>query len=83
MVIIGVIVLVAAVVVGVAAATSDGAALDVPGVIRVFGYDLHGSIGSVFLYGIAVGAVAMLGLALIAAGSGRLRRRGRASATDR
>ena len=37
--------------------------------IRVFGYHLTGSTGTLFLFGIAVGAVASLGLCLLLAGA--------------
>jgi membrane protein implicated in regulation of membrane protease activity len=37
----------------------------------IFGYRVHGSSGRLFLYGAAVGAVAMLGLNMLLAGLGR------------
>jgi hypothetical protein len=37
----------------------------------IFGYRVHGSSGRLFLYGAAIGAVAMLGLNMLLAGLGR------------
>jgi hypothetical protein len=45
----------------------------------VLGYHVTGSTGTVFLCGTAVGALAMLGLSLLAAGAGRSSRRGLAA----
>ncbi|MBV7700702.1 hypothetical protein [Streptomyces sp. TRM70350] len=55
-VILGLIILVAAVVVGVAAVvTNSGIAHEVTGGFSVFGFDVTGSTGTLFLYGIVVG----------------------------
>ena len=43
----------------------------------VFGYHVTGSTGTLFLYGIVVGALGMLGLSLLLAGARRTSRRGR------
>ena len=43
----------------------------------VFGYHVTGSKGTLFLYGIVVGALAMAGLSLLLAGARRTSRRGR------
>ena len=43
----------------------------------VFGYHVTGSTGTLFLYGIVVGALAVLGLSLLLAGARRTSRRGR------
>jgi hypothetical protein len=43
----------------------------------VFGYHVTGSTGTLFLYGIVVGALALLGLSLLLAGARRTSRRGR------
>jgi hypothetical protein len=43
----------------------------------VFGYHVTGSTGTLFLYGIVTGALAMLGLSLLLAGARRASRRGR------
>ena len=45
----------------------------------VFGYHVTGSTGALFLYGIVVGAAAMLGLGLLLAGARRTSRRGHAA----
>jgi len=76
-IIIGLVVLVAAVVVGVAGVLSNagsGHALTHP--FSVFGYHVTGSTGALFLYGIVVGAVALAGLSLLLAGARRTSRRG-------
>jgi hypothetical protein len=77
-VILGLIILVAAVVVGVAGVLGNG---DVHGLAHgfsVLGYHVTGS-GTVFLYGIVVGAVALFGLWLLLAGARRTSRRGSAA----
>jgi uncharacterized membrane protein YciS (DUF1049 family) len=79
-VIIGLIILVAAVVVGVAGVLSNagsGHALNQG--FAVFGYHVTGSTGTLFLYGIVVGAVAILGLSLLLAGARRTTQRGSAA----
>ena len=43
----------------------------------MFGYHVTGSTGTLFLYGIVVGALALLGLSLLLAGARRTSRRGR------
>jgi hypothetical protein len=43
----------------------------------VFGYHVTGSTGTLFLYGIVVGALALAGLSLLLAGARRTSRRGR------
>ena len=68
-IIIGLVVLVAAVVVGVAGVLSNdggGHALTHP--FPVFGYYVTGSTGQLFLYGIVVGVIALAGLSLLFAG---------------
>jgi hypothetical protein len=77
-IIIGLVILVAAVVAGVAGVLSNGGsghALTHP--FAVFGYHVTGSTGTLFLYGIVVGALALLGLSLLLAGARRTSRRGR------
>jgi hypothetical protein len=82
-VILGLIILVAAVVVGVAGVLSNaGSAHALTHGFAVFGYHVTGSTGTLFLYGIVVGALAMLGLSLLLAGVRRTSRRGRASRRD-
>ena len=77
-IIIGLVILVAAVVVGVAGVLSNsgsGHALTHP--FALFGYHVTGSTGTLFLYGIVVGAIAVAGLSLLLAGARRTSRRGR------
>lgn len=77
-IVLGLIILIAAVVVGVAGVlgnASDANALTHG--FSVFGYHVTGSTGTLFLYGIVVGAVAVLGLSLLLASARRESRRGR------
>ncbi len=77
-IVIGLVILVAAVIAGVAGVLSNGGsghALTHP--FAVFGYHVTGSTGTLFLYGIVVGAVALFGLSLLLAGARRASRRGR------
>jgi hypothetical protein len=77
-IVIGLVILVAAVIAGVAGVLSNGGsghALTHP--FAVFGYHVTGSTGTLFLYGIVVGAVALFGLSLLLAGARRTSRRGR------
>jgi hypothetical protein len=77
MIILGLVVLVAAVVVGVAGVLGNhgiGHALVHP--FSVFGYHVTGSEGRLFLYGIVIGAVGMAGLSLLLAAARRTSRRG-------
>jgi hypothetical protein len=77
-IIIGLVILIAAVVAGVTGVLSNsgsGHALTHP--FAVFGYHVTGSTGTLFLYGIVVGALALLGLSLLLAGARRTSRRGR------
>ena len=77
-IVIGLVILIAAVVAGVAGVLSNsgsGHALTHP--FAVFGYHVTGSTGTLFLYGIVVGALALLGLSLLLAGARRTSRRGR------
>lgn len=69
--ILGLIILLAAVVVGVAGVlTNGGSGHELTGGFSVFGYGMTGSTGMLFLYGIVVGAAAkkLLGLALLFTG---------------
>ena len=77
-IIIGLVILVAAVVAGVAGVLSNsGSGHALTHHFAVFGYHVTGSTGTLFLYGIVVGALAMLGLSLLLAGARRTSRRGR------
>ena len=79
-VIFGLIVLVAAVIVGVAGVLGNGGSGHaLPRGFAVFGYHVTGSTGSLFLYGIVVGAIALTGLSLLLAGARRTSRRGSAA----
>jgi hypothetical protein len=76
-IILGLVVLVAAVVIGVAGVLvnhGNGHALVNP--FAVFGYHVTGSTGLLFLYGIVVGAIGLAGLSLLLAGARRTSRRG-------
>jgi hypothetical protein len=79
-VILGLIILVAAVVVGVAGVLGNGgSAHGLAHGFSVLGYHVTGSAGTLFLYGIVVGAVALFGLWLLLAGARRTSRRGSAA----
>ena len=77
-IILGLIILVAAVVVGVAGVLGNGGTHGLAHGFSVLGYHITGS-GTVFLYGIAVGIIALFGLWLLAAGARRTARRGSAA----
>src|ERR1700684_351481 len=78
MIIIGLVILIAAVVAGLAGVLSNsGSGHPLTHHFAVFGYHVTGSTGTLFLYGIVVGALAMLGLSLLLAGARRTSRRGR------
>src|SRR6476469_2209032 len=77
-VIFGLIVLVAALVAGVAGVLGNGGSGHaLTHGFAVFGYHVTGSTGTLFLYGIVVGAIALAGLSLLLAGARRTSRRGR------
>ena len=77
-VIIGLVILIAAVVVGVSGVLSNsGSGHPLTHHFALFGYHVTGSTGTLFLYGIVVGAVGLLGLSLLLAGARRTSRRGR------
>jgi hypothetical protein len=79
-VILGLIILLAAVIVGVAGVLGNaGSAHALTDGFSVFGYHVTGSTGTLFLYGIVVGAVALFGLTLLLAGTRRTSRRGSAA----
>jgi uncharacterized membrane protein YciS (DUF1049 family) len=82
-ILLGLVVLVAAVVVGVGGVLAnggDGHALS--GNFAVFGYHVTGSTGTLFLYGIVVGAVGLCGLSLLLAGARRTARLSRTARRD-
>jgi hypothetical protein len=76
-VILGLVILVAAVIVGVAGVLANGGHAHAVTHFAVFGYHVTGSTGTLFLYGIVVGALALAGLSLLLAGARRTSRRGR------
>ncbi|MFM1726974.1 hypothetical protein ABI214_09240 [Prescottella soli] len=83
MILVGLILLVAAIVVGVAGVlTNAGAEHALTDDFTVFGYHVTGSTGALFLYGIVVGAVGVLGLSLLLVAARRTSRRGRAARTE-
>ena len=76
-VIVGLVILVAAVIVGVAGVLANSGHAHAVTHFAVFGYHVTGSTGTVFLYGIVVGALALAGLSVLLAGARRTSRRGR------
>jgi hypothetical protein len=79
-IILGLIILVAAVIAGVAGVLSNsGSGHALTHGFSVFGYHVTGSTGTLFLYGIVAGAAGVLGLSLLLAGARRTSRRGRAA----
>ena len=77
-IIIGLVILVAVLVAGLAGVLSNsGSGHALTRGFAVFGYHVTGSTGTLFLYGIVVGALGVLGLSLLLAGARRTSRRGR------
>jgi hypothetical protein len=77
-VIVGLVVLLVAVIVGFTGVlTNAGAAHPLTENFSLFGYHVTGSTGTLFLSGVVVGAVAMLGLCVLLAGARRTAGRGR------
>jgi hypothetical protein len=77
-VIVGLVVLLVAVIVGFTGVlTNAGPAHPLTENFSLFGYHVTGSTGTLFLSGIVVGVVAMLGLSLLLAGARRTAGRGR------
>ena len=82
-VIVGLVVLLAAVIVGFTGVlTNAGAAHPLTENFSVFGYHVTGSTGTLFLVGIVIGAVGMLGLSVLLAGARRTAGRGRDARRD-
>jgi hypothetical protein len=75
-VIVGLVLLVAAVVAGVAGVLTNGGQGHAVTHFAALGYHVTGSTGTLFLYGIVVGALALFGLSLLLAGARRTSRRG-------
>ena len=78
-IILGLIILVAALVVAVAGIMGNGGSAHQVSHFSVLGYHLTGSAGTLFLAGIVVGAAGLLGLSLLLAGARRTARRGSAA----
>ena len=79
-VILGLVILVAAVIVGVGGVLGNGGSGHaLSHGFSLFGYHVTGSTGTLFLYGIVVGAVALFGLSLLLAGARRTSLRSRAA----
>jgi len=77
-ILLGLLLLIAAVVVGTAAVlTNDGSTHALTGQFSVLGYHVTGSTGMLFLDGIVVGAVGLIGLVLVLSSARRTARRGR------
>ncbi|MEV6340229.1 hypothetical protein AB0M12_36570 [Nocardia vinacea] len=82
-IIIGLVVLIGAVIIGVAGvAANTGEVRTSPSDFGVFDYHFTASAGELFLYGIAIGAIGMLGLSLLLAGVWRSSRRSSAARRD-
>ncbi len=77
-VIVGLVVLLVAVIIGFLGVLNNaGAAHPLSENFSVFGYHVTGSTGTLFLFGIVIGALAMLGLSVLLAGAQRTAGRGR------
>jgi hypothetical protein len=76
-VVLGLVILVAAAVAGAAGVLANSGHAHAVTHFAVFGYHVTGSTGTLFLYGIVVGAVALVGLSVLLAGARRTSRRGR------
>ena len=69
--------IVAVIVAVIGALANSGSGHALPHDFAVLGYHVTGSTGTLFLYGIVIGALALLGLSLLLAGARRTSRRGR------
>ena len=66
MLVLGLLVLAAAVVVGaVGVASNTGTAHQLPDGFSIFGYHIHGSVGKLFFAGLMIGAIGMIGLVMV------------------
>lgn len=83
-VIFGVVVLVAAVILATVGVLTNNGGTHVltTDSFSLFGYHVTGSTGTLLLYGVVLGALAMFGLAMILAGARRSSRRGRLARQD-
>jgi hypothetical protein len=83
LVIVGLIVLLVAVIVALMGVLGNaGPAHALTENFSVFGYHVTGSTGTLFLFGIVIGAVAMLGMSVLLAGARRTAGRGRDARRD-
>ncbi|WP_334024577.1 hypothetical protein [Nocardia terpenica] len=79
-VIIGLVVLIAAVLLGVVGVfANSGPSHALTDHFAVFGYHVTGSTGVLFLYGIVIGGIGIAGLGVLLAGARRTARRGRSA----
>ncbi|MHB8451282.1 MAG: hypothetical protein ACYDAQ_12645 [Mycobacteriales bacterium] len=79
-ILLGLVILVAAVVIGAAGVLANGGGTHLlAGNFAVFGYHVTGSTGLLFLYGVVVGAVGLCGLSLLLSSARRTSLRGRAA----
>jgi len=79
-IVLGLLILVVAVVVAVAGVLGNtGHGHSLTHGFAVFGYHVTGSTGTLFLYGVVVGAIAVFGLSLLLTGARRTSRRGHAA----
>ena len=81
-VIAGLVIVAVAMICGVAGVLANSGHTHAVTHFAVLGYHMTGSTGTVFLYGTVVGALAMLGLSLLAADAGRSSRRGLAASAS-
>lgn len=82
--ILGLVILIAAVIIAVVGVMGNlGSAHTLTNDFSVFGYHVTSSTGALFLYGIAVGVIALLGLALLLAAVRRASRRSGLERQDR
>lgn len=66
MLVLGLLVLAAAVVVGaVGVASNTGTQHQLPDGFSIFGYHIHGSVGKLFFAGLMIGAIGMIGLVMV------------------
>jgi len=78
-IILGLVILVAALIVGVAGVLGNGGSAQPVAHFSVLGYHFTGSAGTLFLAGIIVGVAGLLGLSFLLAGARRTSRRGSAA----
>jgi hypothetical protein len=76
--VLGLVILIAAAIVGVTGVLANsGSGHELTHGFAVFGYHVTGSTGTLFLYGLVVGTIGLLGLSLLLAGARRSSVRGR------